>query len=79
MIKDYQNSNTSYPNAVNKSNPFYNYYQFLSHRSKTTLTPYNLDTITNDKVGSSSSKMKNMGQYYIENQYFHHECMLEKQ
>lgn len=68
MIKDYQNSNTSYPNAVNKSNPFYNYYQFLSHRSKTTLTPYNLDTITNDKVGSSSSKMKNMGQYYIENQ-----------
>ena len=36
--------------------------------SKTTLTPYNLDTINNDKVGSSSSKMKNMGQYYIENQ-----------
>ena len=27
-----------------------------------------MDTITNDKVGSSSSKMKNMGQYYIENQ-----------
>lgn len=68
MIKDYQNSNTSYPNAVNKSNPFYNYYQFLSHRSKTTLTSSNLNTITNDKVGSSSSKMKNMGQYYIDNQ-----------
>ena len=68
MIKDYQNSNTSYPNAVNKSNPFYNYYQFLSHRSKTTLTASNLDAITNDKAGSSSSKMKNMGQYYIENQ-----------
>ena len=68
MIKDYQNSNTSYPNAVNKSNPFYNYYQFLSHRSKTTLTASNFDAITNDKVGSSSSKMKNMGQYYIENQ-----------
>lgn len=68
MIKDYQNSNTSYPNAVNKSNPFYNYYQFLSHRSKTTLTSSNFNTITNDKVGSSSSKMKNMGQYYIDNQ-----------
>lgn len=68
MIKDYQNSNTSYPNAVNKSNPFYNYYQFLSHRSKTTLTASNFNAITNDKVGSSSSKMKNMGQYYIENQ-----------
>lgn len=68
MIKDYQNSNTSYPNAVNKSNPFYNYYQFLSHRSKTTLTASNFNAITNDKDGSSSSKMKNMGQYYIENQ-----------
>lgn len=68
MIKDYQNSNTSYPHAVNKSNPFYNYYQFLSHRSKTTLTAANFDAITNDKVGSSSSKMKNLGQYYIENQ-----------
>ena len=68
MIKDYQNSNTSYPNAVNKSNPFYNYYQFLSHRSKTTLTASNFNAITNDKAGSSSSKMKNMGQYYIENQ-----------
>lgn len=68
MIKDYQNSNTSYPNAVNKSNPFYNYYQFLSHRSKTTLTASNFNAIINDKAGSSSSKMKNMGQYYIENQ-----------
>lgn len=69
MIKDYQNSNTSYPNAVNKSNPFYNYYQFLSHRSKTTLTSANLNTIVNDETDSSTtSKMNNMGPYYIEYQ-----------
>lgn len=69
MIKDYQNSNTSFPNAVNKSNPFYNYYQFLSHRSKTTLSASNLNTIVKDKTDSSStSKMNSMGQYYIENQ-----------
>ena len=34
MLKDYKNGN--YNNSVNKNDPYYNYYMFLSNHSKTT-------------------------------------------
>lgn len=66
MIKDYQNN--VFTHAVNASNPYYNYYQYLSHRSMTTLTAGNFDSITNDKAKNISSKMVGMGKYYIQYQ-----------
>lgn len=66
MIKDYQNG--VHTNAVNKSDPYYNYYQYLSHRTTTSLSAGQINSIVNDHVGSSSSKMKNMGSYFIQYQ-----------
>ncbi len=66
MIKDYQNNVRTH--AVNSTNPYYNYYQFLSHRSTTAVTSSHLDFIINDKIDNSDSKMKNMGQYYTQYQ-----------
>lgn len=37
MITDYRNGN--YSHAINNGNPYYNYYQYLSHRSISNYTP----------------------------------------
>ena len=66
MIKDYQNNVRT--NSVNKSNPSYNYYQYLSHRSTTNLSADKINGIINSEVGSSTSKMKNLGSYYLQYQ-----------
>ena len=66
MIKDYQSDIRSH--AVNSQQPYYNYYQYLSHRSTTSLTAVQLDDIVNDQVGSSSSKMKELGNEFIAHQ-----------
>ncbi len=66
MISDYQNNSRS--RSVNSTNPYYNYYQFISHRTKSSLTASNFDTITNSVVGSESSKMRDMGKYFIDHQ-----------
>lgn len=65
MIEDYKGGHSN--RAVNKNNPFYNYYQFLSHRTKTTFTAADFDNRVNAVI-SGSSKMKNAGQYFICNQ-----------
>lgn len=65
MIDDYQNDNRSH--AINSQNPYYNYFQFLSHRTKTSVSGGQLDNIT--KANSeSSSKMRGLGSYYISHQ-----------
>lgn len=66
MIKDYQKSVRT--NSVNNSNPYYNYYQYLSHRSTTNFTVGKMNSIINDRIGDSTSKMKGLGNYYIEYQ-----------
>ena len=63
MIDDYKNN--TYMNAINKNLPYYNYYQFLSHRSQTSLVSMQLDDITYNRVGDSSSKLKGMGEAFI--------------
>lgn len=66
MISDYKNNTRV--NSINSSNPYYNYYQFLSHRSKTDITAEMLNNYVNKMTSNSSSKMKNMGQYFIQYQ-----------
>ena len=68
MITDYKNYQTeSYDHAVNKNNPYYNYYQYLPLRSKTTFTATQFNKRISSKA-SSSSKMYNKGQVFIDNQ-----------
>lgn len=52
-------------NETNKVGTYYNYYQFLPFRSKANVTASELNDFINSKVGSSESKMKNSGQYFI--------------
>ncbi len=63
MIKDYQSNVRTH--SINPNNPYYNYYQYLSHRSTTTLTASDFDSIVTDKVGVSSSKMKELGSTFL--------------
>lgn len=66
MIDDYKsNKRTS---SVNKDAPYYNYFQYLSHRSLSTITAEQLNKITTDYVGDSASKMKDLGAEYIAHQ-----------
>lgn len=69
MIKDYQKD--TYSNAVNKNEPYYNYYQYLSHRSKTNWTATDFDNLSKNMMGTTSyntSKFKDTGQYFVSNQ-----------
>lgn len=69
MIDDYRtNSNT---NALNKDKPYYNYYQYLSHRTKTVFTEQQLnDFLKNSDIlkGNTTSKMLNTGLNFLNNQ-----------
>ena len=52
MLDDYKNDN--YNNAVNKDNPYYNYYLYLSHRSKTNYTKEDIDDYITNILGYKS-------------------------
>ncbi|MFR7592635.1 MAG: glucosaminidase domain-containing protein [Longibaculum sp.] len=67
MIDDYR-SNT-YQRAVNANSPYYNYYQYLSLRTKTKMTSIQFDNRVN-KTSSDpkSSKMYGKGQAFIDTQ-----------
>ena len=73
MLKDYKNGN--YNNSVNKNDPYYNYYMYLSTHSKTNYSSRNIDEYIrnnlnfkyeaySDKVQDSSSKMYGQGSYF---------------
>ncbi len=66
MMNDYKNGVST--GAVNASQPFYNYYQYLSFRTKTTYNSANLDQFIASRVGSSSSVMLNTGASFIDAQ-----------
>lgn len=66
MIEDYKVD--QYQRSVNKDNPFYNYYQFLSHRTKTTFTADDFNKRVNAILDGGTSKMSNTGAYFICNQ-----------
>ncbi|MFW5889165.1 MAG: N-acetylglucosaminidase [Bacillota bacterium] len=62
MTDDLRNYN--YDNAVNQDNPYYNYYQYLSFRTKTNYTAEELNTYINTNT-SSSSAIYNKGEDFI--------------
>ena len=64
MIDDYKNG--VYSNSVNSNNPYYNYFQYLPARSKTSLTASQLDQYTIQMV--SSGKLLTAGSSLISNQ-----------
>lgn len=66
MINDYKQN--TYQNAINKNNPFYNYYQYLSFRTKTNYNAANINQFIDARTSNASSKLKNTGDYFIENQ-----------
>lgn len=66
MITDYQNNTRSH--SVNANNPYYNYFQYLPLRSKTEYSAAQLSSVINGRLTSSSSKMKNTGTQFVNQQ-----------
>ena len=76
MLADYKNNN--YNNSVNKSNPYYNYYMYLSNHTKTTYSSLNIDEYTralgytmdsySDTAKSSASSLYGKGTYFYNSQ-----------
>lgn len=68
MLTDYQNGTRSA--SVNPGNPYYNYYQYLPFRSRTSYSSGELDSLIGGKT-TGSSKLKNTGNYFTgsQNQY----------
>ena len=72
MLNDYRNNVRT--NAVNSGSPYYNYFQYLSHRSKTSYSASQLNSAISSMVTASensygrTSKLRNLGQTFIDNQ-----------
>ena len=67
MISDYKANIRS--NAINPNTPYYNYYQYLSHRTKSEFNANEFNSyVLNVTKNDTSSKMNQMGQFFIDNQ-----------
>lgn len=64
MIKDYKNN--TFTNSVNREEPYYNYYQYLSFRTKTSYSAENLNEYLN--LVAKTGKMANTGEDFIKAQ-----------
>ena len=53
LMIDYKNNN--YNNAVNKNNPYYNYYMYLSNHTKTAYSSLNIDEYIRNNLGYSKN------------------------
>lgn len=74
MLKDYKAG--IYDNSVNKANPYYNYYMYLSNHTKTTYSSINIDEyirnnlgLTRDAYGNAASN--NASRLYGKGTYFY--------
>lgn len=65
MLGDYQNNTRS--NSVNPNSPYYNYYQYLPFRSRTSYSAADLNNLINGRT-SSASKLRNTGDYLVNSQ-----------
>lgn len=63
LLNDYRNN--TYEHSVNKDNPYYNYYQYLSFRTKTNYNMENINQYLSKRISDATSKMLNTGQYFI--------------
>ena len=66
MLGDYQADTRK--NAVNASNPYYNYFQYLPLRGKSGYSADEMNAMVNGKLSSSDSKMYNTGRTFVEKQ-----------
>ncbi|MDD6224232.1 MAG: glucosaminidase domain-containing protein [bacterium] len=66
MINDYKANH--YTNSVNNNQPFYNYYQYLSFRSKSSYSASNINQYIDHRTSNPASKLKNTGDYFINSQ-----------
>ena len=80
LVKDYKNGN--YNNSVNKSNPYYNYYMYLSNHTRTSYSSINIDEYIRNNIkkkknaygnasNNGSSRLYGMGTffYYVQEKY----------
>lgn len=59
----------THSNSVNSSNAFFNYYQYLPFRSKSTFTADQITSYLDNRAGlTATSKMRGIGQYLIDGQ-----------
>ncbi len=63
MLDDYMNH--TYVNSINSTKPYYNYYQYLSHRSTTTLTGEQIDAYIYDKITQNYSSLQSYIDRYL--------------
>lgn len=69
MIDDYKAD--TFNKAINKNEPFYNYFQYLSHRSISGVTASEINTYINTRnaeAGRADSKLVNTGAAFVENE-----------
>ena len=76
MLNDYKNN--TYNNSVNKSNPYYNYYMYLSNHTKTTYSSANIDEYTkslgyslnsySDTAKENTSSLYGQGSFFYNSQ-----------
>lgn len=64
MVLDYKTNTNAYPRSINPTMPYYNYFQFLSHRTKTNFSTSTIDNYINNNV-SGQSAIKNQGFAYM--------------
>ncbi len=65
MIDDYKNN--TYKNSLNENSPYYNYYQFLSHRSSSSISAISLNNYLTSKT-KENSKLRDMGESFKTNE-----------
>ena len=65
MISDYTSDSRTH--SVNSNNPYFNYYQYLPLRSTTSYSASDLNSTINGKI-SSTSKLKDLGNDFVNNQ-----------
>lgn len=70
MIDDYKAGTRK--NSINPNDPYYNYYQYVSTRSKTSFSAADLNSYVaaylGEEYNAKDTKMYNMGQYFIDYQ-----------
>ena len=66
MLDDYRNGN--YSNAINSGNPYYNYYQYLSHHTKTNFSVNSLNSFLNAGINGRTSALTSQGQAFVTSQ-----------
>ncbi|WP_052466235.1 dockerin type I domain-containing protein [Beduini massiliensis] len=66
MINDYRNGN--YNNAVNAGNPYYNYYQYLSHHTTSSFSASSFNQFLSNGIKGRDSALTAQGQAFINSQ-----------